>query len=106
MKNKKIFVWSALTAIIVTATVNSCKKGSLNTSDPNNVTTNQYYKTSDQLTKGVNAIYVAIHSLGLVSREWFFIHDLRSDEVASGGGQLEAPGARCLMAMPTLPTQY
>lgn len=96
MKTKKIFVWSALTAIVITATVNSCKKGSLNTSDPNNVTTNQYYKTSDQLTKGVNAIYVAIHSLGLVSREWFFIHDLRSDDVASGGGQLEAPRGQLL----------
>jgi hypothetical protein len=96
MKTKKIFLWSALTATIVTATINSCKKGSLNTSDPNNVTTNLYYKTSDQLTKGVNAIYVSIHSLGLVSREWFFIHDLRSDEVASGGGQLEAPRGQIL----------
>lgn len=96
MKTKKIYIWSALTAIMVTATINSCKKGSLNTSDPNNVTTNLYYKTSDQLTKGVNAIYVSIHSLGLVSREWFFIHDLRSDEVASGGGQLEAPRGQIL----------
>lgn len=96
MKTKKIYLWSTLTAIMVTATIISCKKGSLNTSDPNNVTTNQYYKTSDQLTKGVNAIYVAIHNLGLVSREWFFIHDLRSDEVASGGGQLEAPRGQML----------
>jgi tetratricopeptide (TPR) repeat protein len=96
MKTKKIYLWSALTAIIVTATVNSCKKGSLNTSDPNNVTTDQYYKTSAQLTNGVNSIYVAIHSLGLVSREWFFIHDLRSDEVAAGGGQLEAPRGQML----------
>ncbi|RYF47412.1 MAG: RagB/SusD family nutrient uptake outer membrane protein, partial [Cytophagaceae bacterium] len=30
-------------------------------------------------------------------REWFFLHDLRSDDVATGGGQLEAPRSQILI---------
>src|SRR5690606_32445009 len=32
----------------------------------------------------------------LVGREYFFIHDLRSDEMKAGGGQLEVPRAQLL----------
>jgi hypothetical protein len=32
-----------------------------------------------------------MHQNNLVSREWYYLHDTRSDEVAPGGGQLEAP---------------
>ena len=96
MKTNKIYLWSVVAMATIAAVVYSCKKADLNTSDPNNLTTDTYYKTSDQLTKAVNAVYANIHTLNLVSREWFFIHDLRSDEVAAGGGQLEAPRGQIL----------
>ena len=80
------------TAIVLTITVIifSCKKTALNTSDPNNLTTGTYYQTAAQLKQGVNSIYADIHQNNLVSREWYYVHDTRSDEVAPGGGQLEA----------------
>jgi hypothetical protein len=96
MKNKKIYIWAAFTLFMVTATIFSCKKSDLDTTDPNVVTTGQYYKTAIELTKGVNATYKAAQGLNLVAREWFFIHDLRSDEVSPGGSQLEVPRAQML----------
>jgi hypothetical protein len=78
------------------ATTYSCKKSDLDTTNVNAVTTDQYYKNATELTKGVNAVYKAVQSLNLVSREWFFIHDLRSDEVSPGGSQLEVPRAQML----------
>ena len=91
MKHKKIY--SVVTVILVTiaAIVFSCKKTALNTSDPNNLTTGNYYKTAAQLKAAVNAAYATMHQNNLVSREWFFLHDTRSDEVYPGGGQLEIP---------------
>ena len=48
------------------------------------------------MQKGTNAIYSVVHSAGLIAREWYFLHDLRSDDVKSGGGQLEVPRAQLL----------
>src|SRR4029077_4134086 len=56
----------------------------------------QYFNNSAQIQEATNSIYSAIHSVPLCGREWFFTHDLRSDEVATGGGQLEAPRAQIL----------
>ena len=69
----------------------SCNKDDLNKLDPNGVTFDTYFNNADELTAGVNSIYALVQSNSLVSREWFFTHDLRSDEMASGGGQLETP---------------
>lgn len=67
----------------------SCSVEELNKVNPNGVTSETYYNNTDELTAGVNAVYALVQSNSLVSREWFFTHDLRSDEMASGGGQLE-----------------
>jgi tetratricopeptide (TPR) repeat protein len=88
---RKIYLLSAVILLTVTVIVLSCKKSALDTSDPNNLTTGNYYKTAAQLKAGVNAIYAVMHQNNLVSREWYYLHDTRSDEVAPGGGQLEAP---------------
>lgn len=73
----------------------SCTKNlnKVNTSFP---TVSSYFKNSDELLKGTNAIYSIFHSGSLIGREWFFVHDLRSDDVVSGGGQLEVPRAQIL----------
>lgn len=78
--------------LMVALLVAACNEADLDKLNPNGGTPESYYSTADELTKGVNAIYGKAQSIQLVAREWFFLHDLRSDDVASGGGQLE--GAR------------
>lgn len=96
MKHTKIYLLSTAILITITVIVFSCKKTALNTSDPNNLTTGNYYKTAAQLKAGVNAIYAVMHQNNLVSREWYYLHDTRSDEVLPGGGQLEIPRRQLL----------
>lgn len=74
----------------------ACSESLLDKTNPNGGTPQTYYSTTDELTKGVNAIYAVAQSISLVAREWFFIHDLRSDDMATGGGQLEVPRAQLL----------
>ena len=52
--------------------------------DENNPTTESYFKTALELQNGVNAIYSTLRSANLVGREWFFTHDMRGGETASG----------------------
>jgi len=73
-----------LTGILIT----SCDSN-LDLTNPSYRTVDSYYETSSELLSATNSIYSVLHSISLAGREWFFIHDLRSDEVKSGGGQLE-----------------
>jgi starch-binding outer membrane protein, SusD/RagB family len=81
--------------IIITATIASCDK-KLDQTNPNSLTIESYFKTSAEIQKGTNSIYSVMKSFQLVSREWFFVHDTRSDEMSTGGSQLEAPRAQML----------
>ncbi len=81
-------------ALVVTGMMGCNKK--LNVFDENNPTTESYFKTASELQNGVNAIYSTLRSGELVGREWFFTHDMRGGEAASGGPQLEAPRAELL----------
>lgn len=87
MKNSVVKIGFAFVLLF-----SACTETDLNKVNPNGGTPQSYYSTADELTKGVNAIYAKIQSSQLAAREWFFLNDLRSDDVASGGGQLE--GAR------------
>ena len=80
-----------LCGILMLGIAISCNEDDLNKVNPNGVTFDTYFNNADELTAGVNSIYALVQSNSLVSREWFFTHDLRSDEMASGGGQLETP---------------
>lgn len=86
ISNKTLRVIAGL--IVAGVIIVSCKND-LNLKDPSHFSTDTYYQNSSQLLAGTNAIYSAFHSGALVAREWFFLHDLRSDEIAPGGGQLE-----------------
>lgn len=68
----------------------SCNK-KLDTRDPNFLTPDTYFKNAEELARGTNSIYSVMRSNSLVSREWFFVHDLRGGEMKAGGSQLEAP---------------
>lgn len=74
-----------------------CSTSSLDKINPNQLTTDTYYKTAAQLVSGVNSVYAIWQSYNLTGREWFFVHDLRSDDNQSGGGQLEAPRNQILI---------
>jgi len=93
--NKKNLLFIATGCLIAAVAIISCTKD-LNKTDPNVQGVNSYFNNSAGILTATNSIYSAIHSLPLVAREWFFIHDLRSDDVATGGGQLEAPRAQIL----------
>jgi len=83
------------TVVLVFISILSCNK-KLDVLDKNNPTTESYFKTASELQNGVNAIYSTLRSAELVGREWFFTHDMRGGECASGGAQLEAPRAELL----------
>jgi starch-binding outer membrane protein, SusD/RagB family len=68
-----------------------CSSQDLDKVNPNLVTTETFFKNGDELTTAVNSAYALLQSSSLVAREYWFLHDLRSDDVASGGGQLETP---------------
>ncbi|AQG78713.1 RagB/SusD family nutrient uptake outer membrane protein [Spirosoma montaniterrae] len=92
---KKILLISALSLGLAV----SCSDDELNKVNPNGVTFDTYFNNESELTAGVNGIYALVQSNSLVSREWFFTHDLRGDEMASGGGQLETPRNQLLIGV-------
>ncbi|WP_432713857.1 RagB/SusD family nutrient uptake outer membrane protein [Pedobacter sp.] len=95
MKNIKIYSFIGVMAL---CTMNACKKD-LDTTNPNVVPTDSYFKTATELVAGTNSIYAAWHGTGLVAREWYFLHDLRSDDVVTGGSQLESPRNQILIGV-------
>ncbi len=91
MKRKLI-----LTAIGMFAICFSCKEDVLDQQNPNEFLPETYYKNDVQIVSAVNAVYSSLQSIDLFCREYFFVHDLRSDDMAAGGGQLETPRAQLL----------
>lgn len=91
MKRKLI-----LTTIGMFAFCLSCREDILDQKNPNQFTPETFYKTDGQIVGAVNSAYSSLQSLDLVCREYFFVHDLRSDDAGSGGGQLETPRAQLL----------
>jgi hypothetical protein len=65
--------------------------------NPNGSTVDNYYKTEADLNNGLIAAYGTVQSVQLVAREWFFVNDLRSDDMATGGAQLEVPRYQLLI---------
>jgi len=94
MKPKHI-KYSIGAALITVVTIIACEK-QLNKTNPSYPTLDTYFRNNDELLKGTNAIYSIFHAGSLVGREWFFVHDLRSDDVSAGGSQLEVPRAQIL----------
>src|SRR4051812_12416203 len=89
MKKNNIIIAGLLIMVL------ACNKD-LNKTNPSYVKLDDYFKNSSELLSGTNAIYSTVHGGYLVAREWFFLEDLRSDDVSSGGSQLEVPRAQIL----------
>jgi hypothetical protein len=92
MKKRLITIYALLFGIVF-----ACKDDTLEKTNPNGVTVDGYYKNGAELSSGVTSAYSMLKSNSLVSREWFFLHDLRSDDVSAGGGQLETPRNQLLL---------
>lgn len=75
----------------------ACSEDDLNKINPNQLVPETYYKNESELKEGVNAIYGRLISLDLFAREYWFLHDLRSDDHVSGGGHLEVPRNQVLI---------
>lgn len=89
---KRIKAWLLIAGLLTSL---SCDKD-LDKLNPNEPTTETYYKTGSQIVTAVNAVYSSWQGNQLVCREYYFVHDLRSDDIQSGGGQLETPRAQLL----------
>lgn len=83
---RKISIFSILISLFVTV---SCGDDELVKENRNKQTSETYYKSVSEITTALTGVYAALQSNQLGGREWFFLHDLRSDEMATGGGQLE-----------------
>ena len=88
-----------LTGALGLATILSCDNSDLNKINPNGVTFDTYFTNDAELIAGVNSAYSLLQGFGLGAREWFFLHDLRGDEMATGGGQLETPRNQLLIGV-------
>ncbi len=91
---KKIFAFGGLLLFFLAV---SCSHKDLDKTNPNQLTPDNYFKNGAELLNAVNSVYALVQSNNLASREYFFLHDLRSDDVASGGGQLETPRNQLLI---------
>src|SRR4030095_10308622 len=81
--------------ILVITSIIACTKD-LDVTDQTNPTPLAYFETAAELQNGVNSIYSTLRAAELVGREWFFTHDMRGGECATGGPQLEQPRAELL----------
>jgi hypothetical protein len=81
-------IFISATAICLLLAI-SCDEDLLDKENRNKQTTESYYQTIGEISSATNGIYAVLQSNNLGGREWFFLHDLRSDEMATGGGQLE-----------------
>lgn len=68
-----------LLSLMVAATT-SCKKSLLDQTSPNTLTSDQFWETESDATKGVNAIYHMFYQNGGFNRWIYFRLDLTSDE--------------------------
>ncbi|MEQ9440911.1 MAG: RagB/SusD family nutrient uptake outer membrane protein [Cyclobacteriaceae bacterium] len=68
----------------------SCNDEILEKNNPAQLSTATFFRSDDQAIAAVNAIYAGLQANNLYNREYFFLHDLLSDDCQSGGGQLEA----------------
>lgn len=97
----KSYLFKITTAgCVIIFMIMACKRD-LDKTNPSYPTLESYFKNSNELQKGTNAVYSIFHGGALVAREWFFLNDLRSDEVAAGGGQLEVPRNQILIGAVT-----
>lgn len=84
---KKINIIKPL--VLVLLMLSACNEDVLDKTNPNQLSSDTFFQNEDQTEAAVNAIYAALQANQLYNREYFFVQDLLSDDVASGGASLE-----------------
>ncbi|MEM7655736.1 MAG: RagB/SusD family nutrient uptake outer membrane protein [Bacteroidota bacterium] len=79
---------SLILSMVLLLPIIACNEEDLDLVNPNELSAETFYSTEAQAVTAVNAIYANLQSGGLWRREYFFTHDLLSDEVF-GLGSLE-----------------
>ncbi|SDM22490.1 Starch-binding associating with outer membrane [Catalinimonas alkaloidigena] len=74
----------------------SCNEDLLDKVNPNDYSLETFYRNAAQSLEAVNAVYAGLQANNLYNREYFFLHDLLSDDCQGGGAQLEAPRGQVL----------
>ena len=87
---------SKFLAMIMAAGLVACDEEILSPVNPNQLGTETFYRTGPQLIAAINSVYATLQGNNLYNREYFFLQDLLSDDVESGGAQLETPRAQVL----------
>ncbi|QHT69692.1 RagB/SusD family nutrient uptake outer membrane protein [Rhodocytophaga rosea] len=92
MRNKIL-----LTITTVFVLGSSCNENVLDKdTNPSQLITETFYKNEPQAVAAINSVYAGLQANDLYNREYFFVHDLLSDDCSSGGPQLEAPRGQIL----------
>lgn len=73
---------SFVIAIVMMTVFSSCEKD-LDKVNPNSITTDNYFKNSQELEKGVNAAYTTLNGSYLVGSSYVWLQDLRSDDLGA-----------------------
>lgn len=92
----KINLKYKITLFLVLIFAISCEEDVLDQPNPNQFTSDQYFKTPEQLTAATNGIYSQFYGADLWGRNMQYFLDLRADEHAAGGSQLEVHNAQLL----------
>lgn len=67
---------------IITVGLSSCKKDLLDLSNPNQLTSDTYYKTEEDAVQAVNSVYAVLQHMHLFRLDQWEIYDGMSDDVA------------------------
>jgi starch-binding outer membrane protein, SusD/RagB family len=93
---KTISKMKIISAVLTIVLLGACSDDLLDKSNPNQLTKDSFFSTNSQAFAAVTATYAGLQTLNLGIREYFFLHDLLSDDVQTGGAQLEAQRAQVL----------
>lgn len=85
-----------MVVMILPLVFSSCSEDLLEKNNPNQIAPENFFDTEEQLQSTVNAVYSALQASDLYGREYFFLHDMLSDENDPTGG-LEAPRRALLL---------
>jgi len=90
MKSKIAFFTTMLFFVF-----SSCNEEILEKDNPNEFSTGSYFENEVQAIAATNAVYAGLQTIGLWTREYYFVHDLLSDEYF-GLGSLEGQRVQVL----------
>lgn len=87
------YIITILTAGLLTT---ACSEDVLKQDNPNEFTVAQYYKDAGQLKTATNGVYGLFYGADLWGRMFQYFSDMRADEHAAGGTQIESHNAQLL----------